>query len=522
MDTLLGIDLGTTGIKAAICSTEGDLLGESYLEYPLIKPTPGVVEQDAREWWELTQEAIRQALRTAAADGPESHFRSADTAQQQTQKKCAQHVAFARETVRALSVSSQGISFVPVDEEGQPLGNAINWLDTRATAEAESIRRRYSDADLFRLTGKRASPAYVLPKLLWLREHGPDLYRRTHKFLMAHDFLLHKFSGHFVTDHSMAGGTLLYDITRQDWSPDLLNAFDIAVEQLPEIRWSGTSLGTIRPEVAKSLDLSENVLVAVGGQDQKCAALGADIRPGVATVSLGTASAISCLIDGPRLDPKRRIPTFPFVVSGYWDFEGVVGTAGGAFRWLRETLFPEMEYGTLDGMATESPPGANGVCFYPHLSGAGSPHWRADVLGAFLGLTLAVGPNDLVRSVLEGVAFQIRANLEAMEDIGIAIEELIIFGGGGKSQLWSQMISDITGKPATVTEMVDVANWGACILAGAGARFFSGSVLGRSASKSQAPRLVPRPEVVQLYEEIYHSYHAQEERLLVDTGQRLR
>jgi xylulokinase len=490
MDTLLGVDLGTTGIKAAICSPQGDVLGESYLEYPLLRPSPGVVEQDADEWWALTQKAIRQAISSAGVAG---------------------------DTVRALSISSQGISFVPVDKEGRTLGMSINWLDTRATVEVETIRRHYSDAELFTLTGKRASPAYVLPKLLWLREHEPDVYRHTHKFLMGHDYLIFKFSGQFVTDHTMAGGTLLYDITRQDWSPDLTDAFDIAVGQLPEVKWSGTSLGTIRPQVAEALGLSKRAIVAVGGQDQKCAALGANIRPGVATVSLGTASAISCLIDQPTLDPERRIPTFSFVLSGYWDLEGVVGTAGGAYRWLRETLFPNTAYKALDDMAADSPPGANGVCFYPHLSGAGSPHWRADVWGAFLGLTLAAGPGDMVRSVLEGVAFQIQENLEVMEAMGITVDELIVFGGGAQSPLWSQMISDIAGKPVTVTQMVDVANWGACVLAGVGAGLFSPDVLGRSVNEGRGSRWLPQPEMVDRYREIYGRYRSQEDKLLKRT-----
>jgi xylulokinase len=266
--------------------------------------------------------------------------------------------------------------------------------------------------------------------------------------------------------------------------------------------------------VAKALGLSPDTVVVVGGQDQKCAALGANIRPGVATVSLGTASAISCLIDHPLLDPQRRIPTFPFVVAGYWDLEGVVGTAGGAFRWLRETLFPERAYTDLTAMAADSQPGADGVCFYPHLSGAGSPHWRADVVGAFLGLTLATDPADIVRSVLEGVAFQIRANLEVMEDIGIAIDELVLFGGGAQSDEWSQMISNITNKPATSTEMVDVANWGACVLAGLGAGLFDGDVLGQSLGKGQGRHCEPQTETVARYQQACAHYRAGEQRLL--------
>jgi xylulokinase len=445
------------------------------------------VEQDADQWWALAQQAIRQAIGAAQVDG---------------------------QTIRALSVSSQGISFVPVDEAGRALGPAINWLDTRATAEAAAIRRHYSDADLFQLTGKRASPAYVLPKLLWLRNQEPDLFQRTYKFLMGHDFLLFKLTGQVVTDHSMAGGTLLYDIAHLEWSQALADTFRIDSNQLPAIEWSGTALGTVRPDVAQRLGLGSETLVAVGGQDQKCAALGAHIRRGVATVSLGTASAISCLADTPLLDPEHRIPTFTFVVPGYWDLEGVVGTAGGAVRWLRETLFPEKTYPALDGLAAASPPGANGVFFYPHLSGATSPHWQPEVWGAFAGLSLAADSGDIVRSVLEGVAFQIRENLAVMESMGIAIEQLILFGGGAQSALWSQMISNVANKPVSVTAMVDVANWGACILAGVAAGLFTDRFGGGTGDSATESLWSPQPDLVARYDEIYRQYRAMEERLL--------
>jgi D-xylulose kinase len=486
MDTLLGIDLGTTGIKAAICTPDGRLLGDSYLEYPLIRPAPGVVEQDAGLWWALAQDAIHQAIRGAQVPG---------------------------DTVRSLSVSSQGISFVPVDKSGQTLARAINWLDTRATAEAARISQQYSDADLFELTGKRASPSYVLPKLLWLRKHEPDIYRRTHKFLMGHDYLVYKLTGEHVTDHSMAGGTLLYDIAELAWSRELADTFEIDIQQLPSVEWSGTPVGKIKPDVAQALGLKKDTVVAVGGQDQKCAALGANIRPGVATVSLGTASAISCLADQPLLDPERRIPTFPFVSRGFWDLEGVVGTAGGAFRWLKETLFPAADYDTLADLAAASAPGANGVFFFPHLSGAGSPHWQSDVWGAFGGLSLAVQAGDMVRSVLEGVAFQIRENLEVMESMEIAVEELVLFGGGAQSSLWSQMISDIAGKPASATGMVDVANWGACVLAGAAAGIFD-EVMAQPTASALLGHWSPRRDTAARYDGIYLDYRAFEERLL--------
>ncbi|MFH1009468.1 MAG: FGGY family carbohydrate kinase [Candidatus Latescibacterota bacterium] len=486
MQTLLGIDLGTTGCKAALYSLAGERLGQSYLEIPLLKPGPGVVEQDAAQWWTLTQEAIRQALRSSGVSG---------------------------QTVQALSVSSQGISFVPVDEQGCPLAHAISWLDTRATSETEQILSRLSEAEIFRLTGKRASPAYGLPKLLWLRAHQPELFARTHQFLTAHDFLLFQFTGQFVTDHTIASGMLVHDIARMGWSAELLGAFDIPVEKLPDIRRSGTALGKIRPEVARILGINEGALVAVGGQDQKCAALGASIRTGTATVSLGTASAISALVDHPLSDPERRIPLFPFFFPSTWDLEGVVGTAGGALRWLRETMFPKISYPALDEWAALAPPGANGVRFYPHLSGAGSPYWRADVLGAFLGLTLSTGPGDLVRSVLEGVAFQIRANLEVLESLGIPVAQLVLFGGGAQSGLWPKIIGGVTGRPVAIARMGDVATWGAALLAGIGAGLLTGEDLERGMIREE-PVLPSPPECVEQYEGICGRYRIQEEKLM--------
>jgi len=490
---LLGIDLGTTGCKAAVYSVTGELLGENYLECPLVKPSPGVVEQDAALWWDLTREAIRQALCAANVDG---------------------------HTVRALSVSSQGISFVPVDESGRPLSNAISWLDTRAMAEVGTILNRYSEADLFALTGKRASPVYLLPKLLWLRCHRPEIYNRASKFLMAHDYLLCQLTGRFVTDPSMAGGTLIYDIRGLEWNRGLLAAFQIPEERLPEVRWAGTSLGQIRPEVARELGLSEAVMVVVGGQDQKCAALGAGIRPGAATVSLGTATAITCVTDHPVLDPQRCIPVFPFVRREKWALEGVVGTSGAALKWLLQTFFPGQSYRKLDELAAGSPPGSNGVRFYPHLMGATSPHWRADVWGAFLGLTLAVGSGDMVRSLLEGVAFQIRTNLQVIEGMGISVEELILFGGGSRSPLWPQIISDVTGKSVVVPPTVDMATWGACILAGHGVGALTDGDRELLTARGGRSHFYPQPEAVKRYEEVYHQYIKQEEKLMMENGSR--
>ena len=229
MPLLIGIDLGTTGCKAAVYDEQGYILGESYLEYGLITLSATMIEQDPAAWWALTCQAVREALASSGTAGRQA---------------CA------------IAVSSQGISFVPVDAAGRPLGNAINWLDTRAVDESAALLAHFSEQELFRLTGKRASPVYVLPKLLWLRGHEPARWQATHKVLMGHDYLVYRLCGEMVTDHSLAGGTLLYDLAGQGWSARLLEATGLARGLLPAIGWAGTRVGRLTAEAAEALGLS--------------------------------------------------------------------------------------------------------------------------------------------------------------------------------------------------------------------------------------------------------------------------
>ena len=291
MALLLGIDLGTTGCKAAVYDDQGICRGEGYQAYELITLSGSEIEQDPHTWWQATCQAVRQALQAASID---------------------------HQAVRAVAVSSQGISLVLIDQAGRPLGNAISWLDTRAGDESVAILRHYPAEWLFAVTGKRASPAYVLPKLLWLRAHRPQWWRQARRVLLAHDYLVYRLCGVCVTDHSLAGGTLLYELRTSDWCQELLDTFDLAPGMLPELCWSGTRVGTLRAEAAAELGLSAQTAVVVGGQDQKCAALGAGLRDGLATVSLGTAAATLQIMDRPHTDPGLRVPTFSFVQPGRW------------------------------------------------------------------------------------------------------------------------------------------------------------------------------------------------------------
>lgn len=477
MDSLIGLDLGTTAVKAGVYSIEGRLLGSAVEEIPLHTPRPGWVEQDPRDWWEASLRVLRAALERASAG-------------------CSHQPA-------ALAVSSQGISFVPVDTAGEPLCRALSWLDTRAANEAAWLEERFGAERLFALTGKRIGAVYTLPKLLWLRTHQPEVFHAADDFLMAQDFLLMRLCGVRATDYSLAGGTLLLDLHRLVWSPDLLDACGLDARRLPEPRWAGSPAGQLCRAAAEALGLPSGLKVVVGGQDQKVAALGAGLRPGWCALSLGTAAAVSCLTGTPLLDPARRIPLFPYVAAGAWDLEGVVGTAGAALHWARDALFPGLDYPAVEALARTSPPGARGVRFYPHLSGASAPHWNAAASAGFHGLSLACGREDLARAVYEGVACEIRANLDVMRELA-PVEALLLFGGGSRSLLWREILSALAGLPLAALPDADAALWGASRLAGFGAGIFADP----TSPAADLDFIPPSPPRVEAYQAVYQDYRA--------------
>lgn len=487
MAFLIGIDLGTTGCKASVYDASGDCLGEGYLEYGLITLSPTEIEQDPFAWWDLTIKVVREALQKANVDGAR---------------------------VQGISISSQGISFVLVDRAGQPLANAINWLDSRAVAESAQILERYSPERLFKITGKRAAAFYVLPKLLWLKKNRPDLWQQAEKILMGQDYLLYRLSGEYYTDHSMAGGTLLYDLERLDWNAEFLDSFQIPRRLLPQIRWAGTPVGKILPQAAESLGVSKNAVVSVGGQDQKVAALGAGIEDGTATLSMGTATTLTQIMPAPHTDVHMRIPTFSFVQPQRWELEGVVGTGAGSFRWYRDTVGGQPSYQGLDREAGHSPPGAGGVFFYPHLTGATSPHWEGQARGAFYGLSLATQRSDLTRAVLEGVAYQVRENLLVAEQIAGPVDRLIVFGGGARSPLWREIVSNVLNRPLAFTPTVEAAGLGAAMLAGVGCRLFASMEAARQAMVRIVEQREPNRRAASQYERFFEQYQRLEKILL--------
>lgn len=417
--TYIGIDLGTTGCKSILFDAAGATLAEFYQEYALIADGD-IVEQDANLWWELVQKAVSTVAK--AAEG----------------------------SVKALSISSQGISFVPVNEKGEPLSNAVSWLDTRARKELAEIGERFGEEDIYARTGKRLSPAYTLSKLMRCIRKAPELYQKAYKILLPLDYLNFRFTGNPVTDHSMASGTMFYNINTRDWDDELLAFGGIDRDKLPEIGVAGDFVGKLLPEVADALGLSPDVEVYLGAQDQKCAAIGAGIDEDSCTVSLGTSTAITKFQTQPMVDPAVKVPCF-VLDETHWVSEFALSTTGAALRWLSQKLFDGKNYQELDRLAEEAPSGCNGVRFDCDLT--------AD--GAISGLSLSTTQGDVVRALYEGIG---RSILDAVEKMGGA-KRLLLFGGGSKSDIWCRVIAEVTGMPVCVLSTPETANLGAAILA---------------------------------------------------------
>lgn len=437
MSVYLAIDLGTTGCRSIIFDNSLNLLGDSYEEYSLITPKNDWVEQDANLWWELTLKTVKNAIEKANIDA---------------------------NLIKAISISSQGITIVPVDNDLKPLYNAISWLDSRPKEQTLKIHKELGAEKIFEICGKKPESYFSLPKLMWFKDNEKEIWNKTYKFLMPMDYLTAKFTGNCVTDHSMASGSLYYDLINCRWSHEILDKFDIPEEKLPKILWSGECAGTVLPEIAKELGLSETCVVAVGAQDQKCAALGAGLKDKVMTISLGTACAITKMWDRVDFTASNKVGWCGYTENGTWVTEGVINTAGTCLRWVRDKIYKGDGYDVINEEAESAINNENTVMFYPYLNGPSSPDFYPESQGCFYGINLSTERGNFAAAVMEGIAFQIRILLEEM-DAYRNVDKIILFGGGVKGKLWCQIIADVTGLEIMVPSTFEAACAGAAILA---------------------------------------------------------
>ena len=445
MTALLGLDLGTTGVRCLAIDAGGRLLADASAEYPLYSPHPGWSEQRPEDWWEASRKVISQVAAEVRGD------------------------------VRGLGLSGQMHGAVFLDETDAVIRPALLWNDQRTAAQAEAITERVGAQRLLEIAGNPALTGFQAPKLLWLRDTEPESYKRLARLLLPKDYIRLRLTGEAATDASDASGTLLLDLRTRSWSPEILEALEIDSQWLPQVFEGPEQTGSLRPEIGGELGLPAGLPVAAGGGDNAAAAVGLGVvREGLASCSIGTSGVLFAHSEKLSLDPSGRLHAFCHAIPDRYHLMGVTLAAGGSLRWWRD-LVGIGGYDRLNELAAEAPPGAEGLLFLPYLTGERSPHLDPLARGAFFGLSSRHGLGHLTRALMEGVAFSLKDCFEIMSSLHVAPAQIRATGGGARSALWRQLLADILGCPVVRTVADEGPAYGAALLAGVAAGVF-GSV----------------------------------------------
>jgi xylulokinase len=480
----LGLDVGTSGVKAILVNGAGDVVASASTPLAMSTPRPGWAEQDPEAWWQ----ASVASLRAVRAQRP-------------------------NETVAAVGISGQMHSSVFLDRGGQVVRPALLWCDGRTTAECEEITRRAGGEDKLReWVSNAALEGFTLPKVLWLRAHEPDAYARVATVLLAKDFIRYRLTGVLATEPSDASGTLMYDPARLRWSDELLAAVDVPRALLPDVGGSSEVLGLVTSAAASACGLTEGTPVVGGGADNACGAAGVGVvAPGEAVASWGTSGTVLAPTAKPVVDPGLRAHTFCHVVPDLWYVMGVVLAAGGAFSWYREQFAREIGPGgsaQLDVEAAAVPRGAEGVTFLPYLQGERTPHRDASARGALLGLSLAHTRAHATRAVLEGVCFALRDSVSILQELGLAPASLLLTGGGAKSAFVRRLQAEVYGLPVQTVNREEGPAYGAALLGAVGVGAFPDLSAAEKATLTRSALEHPTAEAHREYDEPYARFRA--------------
>jgi xylulokinase len=450
---VLAHDLGTTGNKATLYDREGSLVGSAFYGYETEYAQTSWAEQDPEDWWNAVCASTHKLLGQTRVRPDE---------------------------VACVVFSGQMMGCVPLDRQARPLRKAIIWADQRSVEQEHWVGERISPEEVYRITGHRLSASYSLSKILWLRDHQPEIYQAAYKYLHAKDTIVAQLTGVFVTDLSDASGMNLYDLQAGTWSERIVEAAELNPAQLPDVRQSIDVVGEILPEVADEAGVAAGTPVVIGGGDGPCAAAGAGVvSEGTAYNYVGSSSWIALATEKPIYDPDLKTFTFGHVVPGMFMPTGTMQAAGASYQWARDQLCPvEAEaaeslgvspYELMNLGAANSPVGANGLIFLPYLLGERSPRWNPRARGGFIGLTIRHTHADMIRAVLEGVTMNLRVILDAFTSQGAQIEAMRLIGGGARGRFWNQMMADVYGMPVHRLAILEEAtSMGAALTGGVG------------------------------------------------------
>jgi len=490
MPCILAFDLGTTALKCALHNLNGDVLAKASEEYQLITPDADSVEMEVETYWQAFKSAVSKVLKESGINPNE---------------------------IKAMGVSAQGETLILVDRDGKPLRRAIVWLDNRAQKESETLGEIFGHRHAYEITGQvKLVPTWPASKILWLKNHEPQIFEKTAKFLLIEDYFLYRLTGEYVTEGSLVTSTCYWNFRTRGWWGEMLDKLGISEKQLPQVRESGEPVGKLRPDIAAELGLSPNTIVCTGALDQACGAIGVgNIKPGVFSENTGAALAICATVNQPIIDPGDQMPCHYHGIPGLYMLHTF--TSGGiVMRWFRDEFAGmEMQVGKSSGMdaydlmgleAAKVAAGCEGLVMLPHLQGAMAPEANPKASGVFYGFTLRHGRNHFTRAIMESVGFIVRRNIEVIEGLGVPVNEIRALGGGARSRIWKQMEADIVGRPVLITTNEEAATLGAAILAGKAVGLYSSVEEAAGQMIQIKERFEPVTSNRAVYDEAFNTY----------------
>lgn len=452
MAYLLGIDIGTSGTKTVLFDELGHTIASATWEYPLSQPQPGWAEQDPEDWWRATAGSIAQVVAKSGV---------------------------APRDIAALGLSGQMHGMVLLDESDQVLRPSIIWCDQRTSAECVQITEQVGAARLIEITANPALTGFTASKIVWVKNHQPDIYEKTRSILLPKDFVRLRLTGEYATEVSDASGMQLLDVPKRQWSAEVCQKLGIPMEWLPKVYESYEVSGKLTRAAAQATGLWEGMPVVGGGGDQAAGAVGNGIvRSGVVSSTIGTSGVVFAHMDDVAIDPQGRVHTFCHAVPGAWHVMGVTQGAGLSMQWLRNefgALEKELAartgedvYDLMSREAMKAQPGCEGLLYLPYLMGERTPHLDANARGVFFGLTARHRRQEFIRSVMEGVGYSLWDCMSVLREMGVQASEVRAGGGGARSALWRQIQADMFGCDIVTVNSTEGGALGVALLAGVG------------------------------------------------------
>lgn len=488
MEYLLGIDIATTSAKAVLIDAEGNVVCVERYGYPLSTPYQNWSEQEPSDWWNKAKVAITKVLKNSKISPKQ---------------------------IKGIGLTGQMHSLVLLDKNYNILRPAILWNDQRTQKECEEIKRIVGEKKLLEYTANKVLPGFTLPKLIWIKNNEKNVYKKIHKVLLPKDYIRFKLTGDFATDVSDASGTIYFDVKNRCWSYKILEILKIEEDWLPKCYESSIVSGSISKEASEETGLAIGTPVVSGAGDQSAQAVGSGIAvEGLVSVTIGTSGVVFAHLD--KIKIEERLHIFCHSVPNKWHAMGVMLSAGGSFKWYKDT-FAEKElkiakkenldvYDVLTKDAKNIKAGSCGLIFLPYLTGERTPYPDPNARGVFFGINVNHTKEYFTKAVIEGITFGLRDSLELIKNLGIKIKQVRISGGGAKSELWQQVLADIFDSEIAIVNTTEGASYGAAILAGVGCGIYKDVESACDNLVKVIKKVKPQKENVKIYNEYFKIY----------------